>query len=307
MPDPSSYLRRFLNVYWLRPENALWRSINCQTIHDLQFDEPSIDLSCGDGIFSFLRAGGDFDLSFDIFSGVGGLEEFYKNKDIYDAAPAEYAPKVATAPRYRMTVGADWKQNLLDKAAPLNFYRDLVVHDNNEPLSFADGEFKTIFSNSVYWIRNLDLHLREIRRVLHPEGQAVLVLKTTQVNNYTLDRFESYVGREWLELIERGRKANKPSLHDADGWERVLREAGFQIRSRREQVTWLHAHIWDIGLRPLTPVLCEMTAELTEQRRAEIKSHWLDIWERLLAPFNRPEADLGMPQPQTEVIFVLGR
>jgi len=303
----NDYLRRFLNVYWLRPENALWRSINCQVMHDLEFAAPSIDLSCGDGIFSFLRAGGDFDMSFDIFSGVGHLGEFYKNKDIYDAAPTDYAPKIAKRPAYKMTIGADWKQNLLDKAKPLDFYENLVVHDNNQPLPFKDNEFRTLFSNSVYWIKNLDLHLNEIHRVLHPEGQAVLVLKTNNVNGYTLDSMEPHLGKEWLNLIDRGRKANKPSLNDADGWESTLKAAGFKIKSRREQVTWLHAHIWDIGLRPLTPVLCEMVAELTGQRRSEIKSHWIETWEKLFAPFNKPEADLGVKKPLTEVIFVLGK
>lgn len=303
----SDYLRRFLNVYWLRPENALWRSINCQVMQDLEWATPSIDLSCGDGIFSFLRAGGDFDLSFDIFSGVGGLEDFYKNRDVYDAAPENYAPKIARRPASKMTVGADWKKNLLDKAAPLDFYERLVVHDNNQPLPFADNEFRTVFSNSVYWIKNLDMHLREIRRVLHPEGQAVLVLKTTHVNGYTLDQFEPHLGREWLDIIERGRKANKPSLFDADGWERALTSAGFTVKSRREQMTWLQAHIWDVGLRPLTPVLCEMVAELKDDRRAQIKTHWIDAWEKLLAPFNKPESDLGIAKPLTEVIFVLGK
>src|SRR5581483_10588160 len=178
---------------------------------------------------------------------------------------------------------------------------------NNQPLPFADNEFRTIFSNSVYWIKNLDLHLREIRRVLHPEGQAVLILKTTNVNNYTLDRFAGQLGEDWLKLIERGRKANKPSLRDADGWENELRNAGFEIKSRREQVTWLHAHIWDIGLRPLTPVLCEMANQLGDEKRIEVKRHWLEIWERLLAPFNTPEADLGKSAPKTEAIFVLGK
>ena len=146
----NRWLRPFLNVYWLRPENALWRSVNCMAMEDLEFPEPSLDLSCGDGMFSFLRAGGDFDRSFDIFRAVSNLDSFFQNVDIYDATSADYSPPVTVSPAYRMTVGTDWKQNLLDKAAPLGFYRELKLHDNNEPLPFEDGAFRSIFSNSAY-------------------------------------------------------------------------------------------------------------------------------------------------------------
>jgi hypothetical protein len=62
-----NWLRDLLNVYWLRPENALWRALNCKALEEVTFTSPSLELSCGDGVFRFLLAGGDFDTSFDVF------------------------------------------------------------------------------------------------------------------------------------------------------------------------------------------------------------------------------------------------
>ena len=58
-------LRELLNVYWLRPETALWRSIDIEIMKDFEINGKSLDLGCGDGVLSFIRAGGKFDITFD--------------------------------------------------------------------------------------------------------------------------------------------------------------------------------------------------------------------------------------------------
>ena len=54
-------LRRFVQAYWLRPENALWMTLRSTTLSAHALERPSLDVSCGDGVFSFLHAGGAFD------------------------------------------------------------------------------------------------------------------------------------------------------------------------------------------------------------------------------------------------------
>ena len=60
-------LRRYLNIYWLRPENAFWTVLRSLAWRQVAMPSPSIDLSCGDGVFSFVHAGGAFGPSFDVF------------------------------------------------------------------------------------------------------------------------------------------------------------------------------------------------------------------------------------------------
>ncbi len=300
----NPWLRKFLNVYWLRPENALWRAINCVAMEDLEFAEPSLDMSCGDGIFSFIRADGDFDASFDIFGAVANLDRFFQNVDIYDATDADYHPAVIQRPRYQITVGTDWKQNLLSKAAPLGLYRELQVHDNNDPLPFEDDAFRTVFSNSVYWMENIPQLLEEIARVLHPEGIAIMVLKTNSVKDYTLERLRPWLGSEWLDMIDRGRRDNYPRLYDDFEWTEMIQGAGLEIHSRLPQVTWVHAHLWDVGLRPLSPVLIEMANALDPVKRREVKQKWIATWEKLLRPFCSPDCTLGVQRAPAEIIYV---
>ena len=75
----QDYLMAFLNLYWLRPETALWRTLDCLALKDVEFHPPIIDIGCGDGVFSFTRAGGLFDPSYDVFIHTGKLDSFFLN------------------------------------------------------------------------------------------------------------------------------------------------------------------------------------------------------------------------------------
>jgi len=287
----------------------MWRTISTRALADLfeDVEQPSIDLGCGDGITSFVRAGGDFEPTFDIFFGVAGLEDFFEDEDIYDAAPDEYDPDVAERPDYGFTVGLDHKAALLEKADRLDFYDELVEHDNNDPLPFDDDEFRTVFSNAVYWVENVDLHLREIQRILHPDGVAILVLRTPHVHNFLqyLRSHEDALGTELVDMIDRGRSEHYPSLFEADEWATKLEAAGFTVRERRPLVSTTHAGMWDIGLRPISPLLISMANALSIEQRAQIKAEWIDLWERLLSPLCEPIFELDRDDPPVELAFVL--
>ncbi len=54
----KNVLMKFLNAFWLRPETALWRTLDVESMRDFEFVSPSLDLGCGDGTFSFVRGGG---------------------------------------------------------------------------------------------------------------------------------------------------------------------------------------------------------------------------------------------------------
>jgi hypothetical protein len=50
--------------------------------------------------------------------------------------------------------------------------------------------------------------------------------------------------------------------------------------------------VWDIGLRPIAPLLVRMANELTPQTRLEVKRDWIALFCDLLEPLCRPEFDL---------------
>ena len=79
-------LRDYLQLYWLRPENALLTTFKSKAIEDYSFSSPALDISCGDGLFMFLHLGGKFEFNFDYFKNTSAKEFSHEQFiDIYDS------------------------------------------------------------------------------------------------------------------------------------------------------------------------------------------------------------------------------
>lgn len=303
----SAILRRFIEMYWLRPENALWMTLRSDALRRVDLAHPSIDVACGDGVFSFLHMGGRFDPAFDVFTSVDHLDRVRsQHADMFDAASPQYRPRIEAAPHDRFDVGADFKNSMLAKAGALNFYGKLVEQDNNHPLQFDAESFATVYCNAAYWVRNIDGFLAELSRVVQPGGRVVLQVKLDSMKRYTLSHLEPVLGARFLDIIDRGRMECWPSLTDRATWESRFARAGLSISSVTPFVTRTHSHLWDVGLRPIAPQLVRMTNALTPQTRAEIKRDWVDLFCEFLTPLCDPALDLipGSDEP-AEIQYVL--
>ena len=96
-------LKNFLNLYWLRPETAIWRTLDVLQIKNRPFQSPILDAGCGNGD------------NLSLLSTFGDLVAFEKN---------EYALKTAKSKK----IGEIYKAELPDKlpnTIKTNF--DLIV------------------------------------------------------------------------------------------------------------------------------------------------------------------------------------
>ena len=62
-------LKSFLNVYFLRPENAIFCANLAHSIHqslNINKSDKIAEIATGDGVFSFLTFGGEFNKSFEV-------------------------------------------------------------------------------------------------------------------------------------------------------------------------------------------------------------------------------------------------
>jgi SAM-dependent methyltransferase len=301
-------LRRFLNAYWLRPENALWMTLRSETLAKGPWQRPSIDICGGDGVFSFLHMGGRFDPEFDVFTAVGRLEEVRtEHADMFDHADDAYAPKIIAPPRGRIDVCTDLKANLLKKARALSIYDRLILHDCNNALPFDNSSFQTAFCNAAYWIENIDGFLRELRRIVHPDGHIILQVKLDCMRRYTLECWRRVLGDRFLDIIGRRRMECWPSLADRKTWEERFHDAGLRVEFAEPFITRTHAHIWDIGLRPIAPMLIKMANALTPETKAEIKNDWVDLFCELLTPICDAAFDLMPEDEPAEIQYLLAR
>lgn len=311
-PGASSVAERlhaFLNAYWLRPENALWMTLRSLALDGVPgaAEPPATDVSCGDGVFSFLHAGGRLADAFDVFEAAGRLGEVRDaHADMFDVPPAGYAPRVVRRPARRIAVGVDLKPNLLAKARALDFYERLVQHDNNTPLPFPTGAFTAVYCNSAYWIARIEPFLAELARVTRPGGRVVLHVKLADMARYTLGGLRPALGGRFVDLIGRGRLACWPTVASRAEWERRFGAAGLDIVEATAFVTRTHAHLWDVGLRPLAPLLVRMAQAIDGATRLAIKRDWVALFDELLAPMCRPDFELlaGRAEP-AEMQYVL--
>lgn len=175
-------------------------------------------------------------------------------------------------------------------------------------MPFDDDRFNTVYSNSVYWVENVDTHLSEIRRVLATDGRAILQLKTTAIWEFLEALRAGYgdqLGSDLIDVIDRGRSSHYANIHDDAGWTERLTEAGLRVVDRRLSVTWVHSRMWDIGLRPISPHLIRMANSLHDEQRQLIKEDWIDTCERLLLPFYDADFDLGQSRSPPEICYVV--
>ena len=61
MNKETKILKNLLSVYWLRPETAIWRTLDAIQLQKIKFIRPIVDIGCGDGIFTFSTFGGKVD------------------------------------------------------------------------------------------------------------------------------------------------------------------------------------------------------------------------------------------------------
>jgi len=285
-----SALRELLNVYWLRPETALWRAIDIETMKDFDIKGKSLDLGCGDGVLSFIRANGKFDISFDDYQSIGNLDKFFDNHDVHDTFKEGYLPKIIKKPNYIFSTALDHKNNLLLKSKALNFYNDFIEHDANTELPFADNTYDSIFSNIVYWLDSPQKSINEISRILTVGGRVALMLPNSTMPDFSfynqLHIKNNNKDFEFLEYLDRGRYSSNIKIAKSySEWEAIINKSGLKIVEHKRHLSKTLIQIWDIGLRPLFPVLLKLVNSVEDQEKLlEIKEEWIEIFLKFMEP-----------------------
>ena len=299
------YLKELSNIYWTRPENALWVTRVMQVLDSVEFESPTLDLMCGHGMWSFVRAGGDFGIEFDVHQVAKDLNKYQEGVDIQDSFSSDYKPIITKRPDYRIDCGLDWKDNNLKKCHELDFYDKLVQADCNDPLPFEDGEFNTVFSNTIYWVDDIDHILSEVSRIVSLDGKVVLINYLPNINDY-LQVYQGKVSDDWLTLVDRNRSNENKHIYSKEVWLEKFDAAGLELVEYLPTVNKLFAHIWNIGMRPFSGFIIRMADKLSKAELLHIKSEWVETMVTLLEPFLLASEFVNTPDGQeAEAIFVL--
>lgn len=279
----KDYINRHLNIAWLRPLSALWDAIASSIIRsNADISEPAMDIGCGNGLFSFVTAGGDFNCDYDWYVNTKP-EKAKKNADIYDVKNVYGCqPFITREPDYVYLYGCDAKKNLLAQAEKTGLYTHVKVIDANCRLPFDDGSFKSIFSNILYWLDDRKAVMSEIHRVLTFGGEALLCVPTPKFYEYCFTYSWEHSDNHFLRALNNGRSATLSWTVEPETFIQEAKMIGFEEISVVPYLSKKTLRLWDVGLRPLSPVLIKMIRSCDMHKRREFKIEWIEALRPLM-------------------------
>lgn len=308
----QNFGEQLLSYYWLRPETVLWRLRDIEVLQHIDMPGNTLDLCCGDGIYSFIRSGGELDLAYDAFVDVKDTSGFFNGVDIYADAMDSWSSKFVTKDvNSKINVGYDWKQGLLDKANRLNLYDKLVQGDANKRLCFADQEFDTIFSNAIYWMSNIEGLLSEMNRVLNDSGKVIVSVPDHGfVNASILGKRKLGQGKvpEYVKLLDRGRfDDNYSVVRSSEEWKGLFNKSGFKVVEHIPYLSQETISLWDFGLRPFSPFLIRMQHALKQDDLLNIKRDWVNEISPMIFEYFQEEKSREVSSGTGFNLFVLNK
>jgi len=270
MEQDKIILKNLLNIYWLRPETAIWRTLDALQLQKIEFTKPIVDIGCGDGIFTFSSLGGIVDSDYDVYRTINKTNNFFTGKDIHDQF-SSIEHKIIKKPKISVDLGLDWKNNLLRKARKLKTYDKLIKHDANLKLPINDKKFKTIFSNTFYWMNDIEHILKESKRICDDDGKIVIFVPDEKFKQSLI--FNDYLstGQTWAKMLDRGISNNIKHCYSLKKWKSIFSKVGLKIDFHSNYGTEQLVKFWSIGLRPYSPFLIEMSNNVNLKTRTKIK------------------------------------
>tara|TARA_B100000427_G_C15445348_1_gene567002 strand:- start:230 stop:1156 length:927 start_codon:yes stop_codon:yes gene_type:complete len=265
----------FLN--WLRPENVPW-DVHKALIFQKHFFKKkfnsTLEVGTGNGVASFISLKGKFDPSFDWYIHANP-KNFFKNQDIYNYFYKSKLSKKKIIIKKAITkfdLAIDYKKNLLDLAYNLDISKNYKVHDCNKQL-ITKKKFDFIYSNILYWLKNPYEKVNRISKLLDLNG--VFLFSVPNENYLKYCQSYSKKGKLW-NIINRGRKNTLQKIFPQKSFENFLKKNNFEILKKERMLSSKTLKIWDLGLRPISPFLIEMSNSISDKSRNKIKMEWCD-------------------------------
>ncbi len=257
--DLNNKFMQFMNIHWLRPEAGFFKIYDYSILQNLfPLPQPSIDLCCGDGITSYIWAGGEFDTSFDMYQSVNEADIYEKDLDTFDCfdyyEKEAVKPSIIKKPDWHFDCGLDLKETLVDKAKLLNFYDRTVVHDLSDPMPFKN-EFMSAFSTTIWGNgdeNQCQFRIKEVNKILKKGGKFVFRVHETKFKEMMFLKYYEKFGFNWAKRLDRYMYVNNPpESMDINWWIQCLEENGFRIINNYNYVPRLIIWFYLTGFRPM--------------------------------------------------------
>ena len=302
-------LKSFLNVYFLRPENAIFCANLALSIHqslNINKSDKIAEIATGDGIFSFLTFGGELNKSFDVYSHTDKLLKFDHKNDIFDSYNDDfYEPSIIKKANIQIDNGYDLKINLVKKALKLDLYKAIEVSSIEK--AYSDKKFdKVMCFSSVYHFNNPKAILLKIKDFISEDG--VLCINTispSMIDFYSI--MDKQYDANFVKFIDRGMRDLWPSVYSFKEWESIFKDAGFIVKKVTTVMPKSFSPIWNIGMRSFASQhisLYNLAKKYNSKEAAIIKQEYID---RALSFSGSFEINGAMHENDSAHLWVLER
>jgi len=291
----AGYLQQLLSIHWLRPETALWRTFDCLLMHPFSLGKNAADLGCGDGTLSYVMAGGRMP-AYDAYAEMSLVTDYREGADIYNATVREDDVLAidSSSLRFVYSYGIDHKEGLISKVRRFKtFYKKTLTHDLNKPLPLDEGELTAAFSNVLYWLEDLDAVLANWSRILTPSGKLYLFVPNRNFKEKAwLYYLAPHINRKrYYNFFNRGYNSLIKHCYTSRDWELLFSQNNFSIVRHEKYLTDPIMEIWNIGTRPIAPLLINMASHLSPEKKEDMRREWIDYFMSFFMPII--EGELG--------------
>ena len=276
-----SRLWQYLNVYFLKPFDALNDTVSANILSQLEWPDEVVELGVGDGIFSFIMHGGRFPLSFDRY-----LQVDFHNPDIFDTHTKNLFPVTRVPTNPTVMVAIDARQSHIDKVSEIGFARRAVCSPY-EHLPLSDSSYQTIFYYIPHGLKNHSLAIHETYRVLAPGGTLLLlVYNSSFYNSFLCHRVGNALTgrmRQFFLNLDNGRHDELMQLARTQSeWNTYFNEHGFSVEQVHSGLSTAAWKLYDVQTRPMLKPLIKLFNIMPNPIRNTIKFMWMLTWYPIL-------------------------
>ena len=271
-----SRLWNFLNIYFLKPHDAINDTITAFLLTQFDWSGDFLEIGSGDGMFGYIMHGGSFPLSYDRYKLVD-----QSKRDIYNTHSSGVLSTTKQLRFPNIFVALDPKEAHVRKIEEINFAKN-VLQARYETMPFAGSSFDNVFIYTPHELKDFGAMLDEVCRITRQKGYVYILVydaafKRAFMCKRLSDIFKGKLKDYFLKL-DNGRFAELTGMAKSqNAWHGEFEARGLIVKNSCSGLSHLGWMAYDIQTRPILKPLIIFFGLLPDKARTCIKLVWLSL------------------------------
>ncbi len=280
----ATRLWNYLNIYFLKPFDAVNDTLTASLLKDYNWETPYIEIGSGDGMFSYIMHGGKFPIWFDRYLNID-----LKKKDIFDTHQMNKNLPLKKIKNIKNLCAIDSKENHIKKIKEIGF-ADKAILSKYEKLPFKNESFHSLFLYTPHGLDNYDMCIKECNRTLDKDGNMIVLNFNKSIKDYFICHKLSKQVKgnlyDYLKSLDNGRHDEITNLSKSlEEWHLFFNKLGFKIIKFNQGLNPIAWMFYDIQTRPFLQPLIKFFNFFPRYLRTVLKLFWMIMWYPILLIF----------------------